>query len=192
MGSNVIKSEVSQAVEQFKHFMEEGVRNIAKACKLYVSALEADSRAGELFRESCPFISEASWADFELVGRGLMHHELIWGGGKCANKLKALPFSQQKSALEEGIKVLVSNGDTLSVRPDKLTPFQARQTFDGNKIRDVAAQRAWLESLKTVTGRSKKAETVVGGYSIHKGELVVNGPVKFTKQDLVSILGRML
>lgn len=185
-------TKLDDGITQFKELMEAGIQNIAKACKLYVSLIDEDTEAAERFRDACPYISEGTWADFELVGRGMMHHELIWGGGRCANKLKALPFSQQKLAMEDGVKVLTSTGDTLTVRPDRMTPFQVRQAFDNGHLRDLAAQRAWLESAKAAPAKGKKAKELEGGFTIHKGQLTVTGTVTFSKADLIGILGRML
>ncbi len=180
---------VNDAVAQFKSSMEEGLRNISKACKLYVEVIDANPDASERFRSELPFISEACWANFELVGRGLMHQELIWGGGRSANKLKELPYSQQKRAIEEGIDVLVSNDETLRVKPENLTAFQVKQVFNGRHIRDVAEQRAYMESLKVIDHKIKQADF---SYSIVKGELVVKAPTRFSKTELVHILGEML
>lgn len=176
------------AIEEFKTLIENGIASIVQACEKYVEALDSDKDANEKFHSAFPMIDEATWANFELIGRKLMHHKLLFTGGKAINKLKLLPYSQQEVALEKGIDLLVSNGDILKVKPDCMTPFQIKQIFDGEHIRSLPQQKAYLESLKII---ATKSHPVIETYVIKSGKVIFPAQSEYTRKEIARILMEM-
>jgi hypothetical protein len=181
----------TSAIAEFKMCFEDGVSNIVKACNAYVKAIDNNPDAQEEFRKAFPIISEGAWASFEAVGRKIIHHRLLFGDNPAFNKLKRLPYSQQESAIENGIEILVEGGDTLKVKPENLTAFQRKQAFTEDHVRSLPEQKAYLESLKIIEGKTQKAGSP---YEI-KGQKIIIPPhavsLEFTRQEWARILAEI-
>lgn len=177
------------AIESFKSAWTNGMNNILKACKIYVEAIDNDETQKEKFREAFPQISNVAWARIESTGRGAIHHLLLCDSSPIAPKLRKLPFSEQKQALENGIEYLTSKGDVLKIKTQNLLPEQIAQVMAGNHIRDIAEQRAWIETQKNKN--SIEVEYVPPKqWHIHHRCLYV-GAVKFNRQQLEEILEQL-
>jgi hypothetical protein len=135
------------AVEEFKQAMSQGLSKIYEACKIYVSEIQKGNKVQ--FQKSLPEIPEQAWIKFELIGRGQLHQRLLYGGGAAQSAVSVLPMSQQEDVINNGVELLLTNGETLNVSVENLTRLQIKQVFNSGNIRSIAAQRAWLESEKT-------------------------------------------
>jgi len=182
------------SVELFAEAFQKGIQGIVEASSIYVAAIDSDSTASEAFRERfADCIPASAWAGFEAVGRKWMHPKLLLGGmtdRKVAARVKKLPYSAQERVFnKERFDLLLLDGQKLKVSPLDCTPEQAEQLFDGPIIRDIPAQRAYLE---TITRQSKKipdAEPLP--YVISAGRITFRKGVSMSKAELKRIFEGM-
>jgi hypothetical protein len=175
-----------RAVEEFKNAWLKGMENLLAACKIYVEAIDADETAKEKFREAMPKVSGAMWSRIEKVGRGQVHYMLLCDTSHAACKISKLPYSEQKEVIECGVEVLTTDGTTLKVRPENLTPAMSSQVIAKDHVRDIAEQKAYLESMKTIADTESKKMTDM--WQVKGKMLHVLAPTAFTRQQLVNIL----
>jgi len=145
------KSEKS--MEAFSEALKQGINKIYEACKIYVEAIDNDPTMKERFIER--FYGEipvSTWSTFEKVGRGHLHHKLLFGGGHNKEYFKRLAHSDQDMIMSgELLPLLTASGDTLMVDAREITTDQAKQLFNKGSIRPVDKQRAYIESVKTLS-----------------------------------------
>lgn len=162
--------------------------DLQETSRIYVKEIESNPGIKqELIELGLPsgFLATA-----ERIGRGQLHYKLMYKTGFQFARLRFLPFSEQERALDGGpIEVLLPGGDKLKVSIDNMTREQAAQVFSPSGIRDIAAQRAFLESRKI--HKTTTIELPKNKYHVSRGTLVV-GDVVFTKAELVKILGELL
>lgn len=171
----------------FRDSMRDSIRSYMTAAESYVAALDADPAAREAFREAYPDFSSTFWSRMEAIGRHQLDQRLLYGAHPAERNLRRLAYSEQKQALDHGVEVLV-DGSEMLIQVDRLTPFQTKMVFGPNGIRDLAAQKAWLESENLEHRRPPAADT---GYDIRKGELVIHSPMRLGRTELLQILTRM-
>jgi len=136
-------------------------RAAAYGVKIRSALADGLQRAAELYRE---YVTEGGTMH-ELITHGGCHqaglHVLdgIASGrvligvyelqdAALIGRVRRLLPEYQKTAMESGVDVWTSDS-VLTVQLDKLQPIQRDQVFDGDHLRDVAAQRAWIEAQKT-------------------------------------------
>lgn len=182
---------------KFKNMMQEGFSQVSAACKIYVSIVDQSAVDAQIFRDEIPEIPTGAWNRYESVGRSALHPNLLaWRTCEGIKRLEKLPFSDQAKYSEENIEVLTSSGDKLSVSIQNLTKDQAEQVFANDHVRDLAGQKAYLESLKT----KRKREMELKDSSpkvyhkpwkvISRNIIEING-VKFQRKDVVGMLSEM-
>lgn len=184
--SETITFNIDSAIEKFKSLVERGLKNIEDASKIYVQCLDEDPASAETFRSRCSMIPESAWSGFEAVGRGWYDYRLLLNGGPACRMLRRLPRSQQTSALDDGVEVLVQGGDILKVKVENLSPTQAKQVFAKDHIRSLGAQRAFIEEQVAPKSKEYKPTYTVRGNVLH-----VNAASKFTRQEITRILMEM-
>lgn len=185
-----MKNEVTvNAVEQFKEAWEMGFGKILDACKIYVTAIDKNKTAKDDFVKNFPFIHPSVWSNIEACGRGIIHFKLMISMNPASQKAKLLPYSTQEAIINNGIDVLTVKGDVLKIQLDNLTPEQIKQVFNGNELRDISSQRAWIESIKMVEMTSKKK--ACSQWTIKGTSLVVMEPMTFTRQELARIMAEI-
>jgi hypothetical protein len=171
----------------FRDSMRDSIRSYMTAAESYAAAIDTDPAAKQAFREEFPDFSPTFWARIEAVGRHQLDQRLLYGAHPAERHLRRLAYSEQKHALDHGVEVLV-DGSEMLIHVDRLTPFQSKMVFGPTGIRDLAAQKAWLESEKLEHRRPPAADT---GYDIRKGELVIHSPMRLGRTELLQILTRM-
>ena len=187
--SKDISVRVNDNASQFRDLMAFGLKNIVSACRIFVSEIDAGNR--DAFIAALPEFPAAAWSRFEAIGRGTMHERLFYmPPGRAVNHIAALPCSEQKRIIENGVEYLTADNDTLIVKIENITPDIAAQVFlpDGG-IRSLGAQRAWLESRKN--RQAAPAAVDAPRVEIRGGKLVVNGPVTLGKKELLAYLQQM-
>ncbi len=189
MKNEMVKSPVSE----FKSAWINGMQEILKACKIYVAAIDENPEVKQEFQEAFPKISDCAWARIERVGREQMHYLLLCDSSPAADKIRKLPYSEQKQILEGGIEVLTSTGDRLKIKAENLTREQVKQVIASDHIRDVAAQKAYIESQKTVDKicHARATGKPVDNWVVTGRTLRVNAPTSFSRQQLLNILQDM-
>jgi hypothetical protein len=138
---------INDIVRKFANAFNQAEDSFRAAGKIYAEAImEFGQTARERLAAACPTIAPSTWRRLEALGNGSLDARLLTASSKGAASLRRLPAPIQTRALDEGVEVLIGNGESLRVQVDNLTPDQTRQVFAGDHIRDVSAQRAWLES----------------------------------------------
>lgn len=178
-----------QAIQEFKDAWTTSMNNLAKACKIYVDAIDNNPEAKKEFRKSFPSLSIQAWSRIEAVGRNQMHYLLLSDTSLAAGKLRKLPYSEQKKAIEDSIEVLAQDGTCLKVKSENLTFQMIKQVIARDHIRDIPAQKAYIESQKTIKEiKSKKPREL---WSIKRNMLEVYAPSSFSRKQLLKILQEM-
>lgn len=186
---NVPKSAVEAAREIAKRITA-AMGQMVEAARLYAQALDqfgSDEVTGALY-EIAPDVPSMFWVRLELIGREQLDHRLLFGGQRVDGKLRKLPLSQQRAALDTGIAVLVDEGDHLLVQPSDLTPVQIQQVFAGDHIRSLSEQRAWVEIHRP---REAAPEPYQEPYVVRGGKVEIRRPVTLTRKEIARLLEQM-
>lgn len=116
--------------------------------------------------------------------------------GELYLKAEMLPVQDQRRLLEHASVdlVVVKDGgiEILKVDPRKLASKQIKQVFARGHIRDAAEQRAWIENK--MFPKAKKGKASDGDASVckvSKGWLIVTGPCRLSKKDILMFLNQM-
>lgn len=182
--------QLNEAVRAFADAFNRAEDSFRAAGRLYAETIAAFGQAArERFAAACPKIAPTTWRRLEALGNGSLDARLLTASSKGAAALRRLPAPIQTSALDEGVEVLIGNGETLRIQVDNLTPEQTRQVFAGDHIRDVSAQRAWLESNAPQIARPQMVEAPA--WNVKGGKIVVNRPCQLTRLDLARMLAEM-
>lgn len=192
---NIIKNnskniEVEKSINKFRDGIKQATQKIVEACELYVKIIDKYPECQDQFKKEIPEIPPSAWYSFEAVGRKWIDYRLLWGGGRAGKYLKKLPLSEQRNALDNGIKMLVkidNNWDEIKVKPEKMTIDQVKQAFDRKIIRDIPAQRAYIESNNVDCYNN----TQVLPYKIINHKLIIVKPVELSKKEMKQILKSM-
>lgn len=188
---NVLCDSDMNYVEEFRAAFACGIESIVKAAAIYVAAIDHNPNNASAFHEAFKDVIPASaWGGFEAVGRKWMHPKLLMGGGgRYGGRIKRLPYSVQESIFSGArFDLLTKTGDTLKVDLRECTPEQVDQLIDGNSIRSLSAQRAWLEA-QTSAPAPQEAEMLP--YAITGGKIVFRRGVVMTKRELARIIKEM-
>lgn len=185
---------VLSAVERFGDAFKRGIDGIVEAAEVYVKAIDADPAAADVFRDRfSDCIPPSAWAGFEAVGRKWIHPKLLMGGmsdRRVAAKVKRLPYSVQERVFhKERFDLLLLDGQVLRVSLLECSPEQADQLCDGQIIRDIAAQRAWLEAAKRRAVTIPDAEPMP--YLISGGRVTFRKATTMSKAELKRIIASM-
>ena len=144
---------ITTRLAEFKAAFTQGIEGIVKAAEIYVAALDEDPRNADKFRDAfSDMLPPSAWGQLESVGRKVMHPRLLMGGvcdRKKSTFIKRLAYSMQERVFNrERFKLLTEDGQTLEVDLMEATPEQCEQLCDGSGIRNLSAQKAWMEARK--------------------------------------------
>lgn len=178
-------------ISEFRDAFSAGIENIVKASAIYVAAIDENPQNAAMFHDQfADIIPAGAWGGFEAVGRKWMHPKLlIGGGGKYAGKIKRLPYSTQEAVFSgKRFDLLTKTGDTLKVDIRECTPEQVDQLLDGAAVRQISAQRAWLEA-RAIEPSPQDVENMP--YVISGGKVTFRRGVQMTKRELNRIISEM-
>ena len=183
------KLTTSRLKEFRTHFMS-GIEGIVKAGEIYVEAIDDDPCNADKFKdEFADWLPSSAWSQFEAIGRKWMHPRLIMGGmadKKKTRLVKRLPYSTQERVFKrERFALLISGGDTLNVDMMEATPEQVEQLCDGSSLRNIAQQKAWLES-RAVEKADEAPELMP--YTINGGKVSFRRGVTLTRAELKRLI----
>ena len=187
-----------QYIKRFQTALTSATEKIYEASKIYVEAIDSDPNFKGVFQEAFQdTIPTSAWGGFENVGRGILHQKLLFGGGANAHYIKKLAISDQNTILNgTSVKMLTSTGDTLLVDAREVSKLQANQIFNGNTIRTITEQRAYIESLKSKSAiDASLADANEMPYEIIGNRFVVRANDKdqtFTKKQVKRLFSKWL
>ena len=182
---------INDHINAFRSGMVDSAEAIKTAAKHYYEALRIDPIARDMFTEQFPTVSSQTWSGMIRIASGEMDHRLLFDATPGARALTHCDATTQSLYINKPIPVCCGNGDTILVQLDKMTSEQTRQVFNRGAIRDIAEQRAWIETQKTrahIVSKPKidKANDVfVKGAHLHVGKL------KLSRAELLRYLAQM-
>ena len=184
---------MQESLRQFEEAFKRGIDGIVQAAGIYVKALDENPANAEKFREFfADSIPASAWSNFEAIGRKWMHPQLLMGGmvdRKKAAIVKRLPYDVQEEVFNhKRFPLLLPTGETLKVSVQDAAPEQVEQLFDGASMRTDAAQKAYLENLKTRKHVEKSEELP---YTIRDGKVIFKRGTILTKSEVRRILSEM-
>ena len=190
---------IKDSIASFGEAFEFAIEGIVKASEIYVAALEDDPKNADKFKEAfAGKIPPSAWSQFEAIGRKWVHPQIVLGGivdGKKRTAIKRLSYSTQERVFDhEKFDLVVSGGDVLKVDILDATQDQLEQICDGSGIRNVPAQRAYIESAKVKAVEVDAVAVLMKqqpDYIIRHGKLIVSKPHAFSKAQLRSLLQEM-
>ena len=184
---------IKSRMDEFGEALKAGIDGLVKAGEIYVEAIEEDPRNADKFRERfTDWVPSAAWSNFENMGRKLMHPRLVMGGmsdRKKTSLIKRLPYSTQARVFErERFSLLTATGDTLQIDLMEATAEQAEQLCDGSSIRNLSAQKAWMEA-RAAAASQEPAEVLP--YTITDGKVTFRRGTVLSRAELKRLLAEM-
>ena len=182
---------IQEHIEGVKLAMTDSAKAITVAAQHYYDALKLNPKARDLFNDAFPTVSSQTWSGFIRIASGEMDCRLLFDATPAARALTYCDSDTQAHYLDNPVPVSCGNGDTILVQLDKMTSEQARQVFNRGAVRDIAEQRAWIETQKTRKNIicnptvDKANEVFVKGAHLHVGSL------KLSRAELLRYLGQM-
>lgn len=185
---------VKNRIAEFKELFSKGMNCIAEACRIYVEDIDRNPEIKQEYRRQLPQIPNVMWMRFESVGRNMMIPELIYAGYATTVKLIGqCSIEEQKKIQKNGIDVLTVDGTSLKVKIENLTPQQERQVFTRTGIRDLAAQKAYIESLKTVEKIEQERTFLKNDpYIVRRDYVEILKAGKISREEILNIVREMM
>lgn len=122
---------------------------------------------------------------------------LLAGRRDLLQRVAFLPLPEQQRCIDEnGLTVVtgeVANGQFDSRRRQilDLEPWEVRQIFGPDGLRNELQQAAWLKGQVVRAAQQQQPRLERPTYVIEKNALVINRPTRLTKRDLSKILAAM-
>lgn len=138
----------SGQITEFVALIAKGIECWTKAGEIVVRLVDESGMTIETIADQSNYLTEDIVAKFEQMGRKQLVPELLVLDYPATRHIAKLPYSEQRRLLDGTVELMVlteKGSDTLRVATENLTSAQCRQVFDGNTVRTVAAQRAWLQ-----------------------------------------------
>lgn len=180
---------VDAKIQEFAKCVSDGIESWVRAGEIVAEILGADPSAIDRICNAIPGLPKDVIYRFEAIGRKEIHPKLLLSGAPGIRRLAAMPYSLQCTHVSEPISLLIINGekhDTLMVETANLTSDQCRQVFANNHVRNLAEQRAWLESERKQQAIEHEASLVP--YSICKGKVTFRTGCTMTRREIQHLL----
>lgn len=195
MSSLIVSDEAKKEVKKLIDMFTSVASGWFAWCKYYVKTIDGNPEIKELLISECS-IPKNTLKKAEQVGRGLLHHSLLFVNTEGHRHLAKCLMSEQEKYLKDGIDVLcVNNKDSAKIAVENLTKEQCAQVFSFGSVNDLEKQRANAESRKTQKAiyyeNTEKQE--YPAYTIKKDFIIVNrSNLTISKTELLAILGGMI
>lgn len=178
--------------EAFRNLFVRGYKMVVDGCRIFSRALLTNPEWCTRLKHQHPEIPESIWHKVEQVGNGNLHPDLLTDNSSYVKIIAGYPFSIQEKILKEEIDVLTFNGDTLKVKIQNFTPDITKQVLAKDGPRDLPAQRAYLESLKTKKKIERDVKEITKVYTVEKNRVIFSQGAVVSKAMLIKILGEMI
>ena len=176
-------------IEQLAELFQQGMNAWAKAGELLVDMLDNSGLTlGEISTQTG--LPARILGRFEQLGRKQLLPSLLIADYPASRYMSRLTYSEQERLTTESIEVLTADGtDKVLIATKNLTPDQCRQVFTSDDVRDLPAQRAWVESLK----RKTQTRVIDAGmpYHIDRGQVVFDRACTMKASQLLNILAQL-
>jgi hypothetical protein len=175
-------------VQKCLELLINGRNCFVQAAKLYCEHIAPNEELKEAMVDAG--ISREMMRRLEAIGRNRLIPELLDATGN-QRKLLRCSIDDQRKYYKSPIEVLIVGGDVLKVKVEDMTPLQIKQVFAGDRIRNIAAQRAWQESGKTGLHQGTKQQAEV---FVKAGKLVIpphDKQIIFDRKTVFAFLAMM-
>jgi hypothetical protein len=185
-----------QMINDFREAMQAGMDGIVRAGEIYVKAIDEDPRNADKFREEfADWVPASAWAQLEAVGRKWLHPRLLMGGVSDRRKsslIKRLPYSLQSRVFSrERFPLLLPGGDVLNVDLLDATASQAEQLCNGEHIRNVGEQKAWMHARENQTQAIPAEPVEAMPYCIMDGKVSFRRGCILNRSEIKRLLQEM-
>jgi hypothetical protein len=183
-----LDSNITNIAQQITSLMAQGVKCIHDAATLLVQQLDDGQLVLNDLHEADTRLSMEVLHMLERIGRKQLLPELAIPSGLPGEAaLARMPYSTQKLLYGRTVEVLVMHADgpsTLNTDIRHLTNHQAKQVFGASGVRDISAQRAYLESNKR-SGPTVRGTTP---YIFVGRRLIVKRGADLSEADVVQMI----
>lgn len=188
---NAPEKRTQDAISRFVELVRQGTAAWLEAGRIVAAELDRNPLFAEQVCQAHPEISEDTVFAFQAIGQKKLHPALLVNNKPGPRMLRMFNYELQEKHITEPVDVLINNNgswEPLKVSIYNLTRKQADQVFNGDGIRSLAAQRAWIETKKTV----ESVPIVETPWRIENHQLFVVKPCKFTRKEISQILSQMI
>lgn len=166
-----------------------GIESWVKAGEILVDMLDNDQVELDQIAQGTG-VPAGILGRFEQLGRKQLLPDLLIADYPASKYMQCLPYSEQVRLTKESIEVLTSDGlDKILISSKNLTSNQCRQVFAKHEVRELAGQKAWVESSR----RKAATKTVEAGmtYHIEKGQVIFDKGCAMKASQLLNILAQL-
>jgi hypothetical protein len=181
-------------ITEFVALITQGIECWNKAGEIVVQLLDEHGMTISDIAETSDFLTEDTVTRFEQLGRKQLIPRLLVADYPASRHLMRLPYSEQKRAIETSVDMLVCEGketSVLKVSVENLTPAQCRQVFDGDQIRSIGAQRAWLEDKRGAQEIKEALEQPTSIYQVRGKRIIIRRPCELTSGQLAQMIAEI-
>jgi hypothetical protein len=181
-------------ITEFVALVTQGIECWNKAGEIVVRLLDEHNMTIADIAETSELLTEDIVTRFEQLGRKQLIPCLLVADYPAARHLVRLPYSEQKRAVETSVDLLVCEGketSVLKVSVENLTPTQCRQVFDGDQVRSIGAQRAWLEDRRATQEIRDVLSSPGALYQVRGRKVVFKRPCELSAGQLAQIISEI-
>jgi hypothetical protein len=181
-------------ITEFVALVTQGIECWNKAGEIVVRLLDEHNMTIADIAETSELLTEDIVTRFEQLGRKQLIPCLLVADYPAARHLMRLPYSEQKRAVETSVDLLVCEGketSVLKVSVENLTPTQCRQVFDGDQVRSIGAQRAWLEDRRATQEIRGVLSSPGALYQVRGRKVVFKRPCELSAGQLAQIISEI-
>jgi hypothetical protein len=179
---------IAEAVREFGANLKGAVESLARAARVYADAVaKYGDEACEAFQNAYPGVTPATWDKMRRVANGGLVPEAMLISDRAAARIERLPIKEQQKMLggKKTLRVVTARGTVEDKPLSRLSPCEYDAVFSqSGKIRTEAEQRKFYADAAA-------RKRVTKDYAIEGNCLRVFRATKFTKAELVEIVGRM-
>jgi len=181
-------------VNEFVSLVAQGIECWSKAGEIIVNLLDTQNMTIQEITESSEFLTEDIVTRFEQLGRKQLFPRLLVADYPAARHLIRLPYSEQKRIIEGSVELLVMQGkesSTLMVKPENMTTAQCKQAFDGDQVRSIGAQRAYLEDKRSIAEIKDVLQSPSALYQVRGKKVIIRRPCELTAGQLAQLISEI-
>lgn len=179
---------IAEAVREFGANLKGAVESLARAARVYADAVaKYGDEACEAFQNAYPGVTPATWDKMRRVANGGLVPEAMLISDRAAARIERLPLKEQQKMLggKKTLRVVTARGTVEDKPLSRLSPCEYDAVFSqSGKIRTESEQRKFYADAAA-------RKRVTKDYAIEGNCLRVFRATKFTKAELVEIVGRM-
>ena len=179
---------IDRAVREFGTHLKGAVESLAIAARIYADAVaQFGDEACAAFQSAYPGVTAATWDKMRRVANGGLVPEAMLISDRAAARIERLPPKEQQKMLggKKTLRVVTARGAVEDKPLNKLTPIEYEAVFSqSGKIRTPDEQRKFYADAAA-------RKRVTPDYIVEGNVLRVFRATKFTKAELVEIVGRM-